>query len=433
LDVAVTRFCSWRRSELRQRGENEAFALLPEYVLAGRGNDLVAATGDGARALRRLGAELALIAPELERLALGGRARLRRQLERARADIDEAANALAAWLPLEEGEPAFRRETFCDVAEERGAITLVARVLLPAEHLARALYPALAGAVLLSAATRLAGGFDAMERYLGLDLAAEGGAPSTGPETVEERAPRPVRRISAPESFDYARVLVACPDDSPAFRDGREAWRAYTRQFISRLAEHTRGRMLVLLTSQEDLTDLARGLAPELAARGISLLWQGMAGVAKEQLAERFRRAPEAVLLGLDTFWFGADFPGETLEYLVIAKLPYGVPDRYHQAQCAALGAKEQRRGIYMPRALARFRQGFGRLMRRAGDRGCVFVLDRRLVEARHTAFRRELPAGEAGAAQLLVANADTCLQAARHHMERLSRATDAAKQEKRT
>ncbi len=420
LEAAVTRFCAWRAGELPRRGENEAFALLPEYVLAGQGGDLLAATGDASRALRRLGAELALIAPELERLPVGGRARLRRQLERARVDVDAAAEALFAWLPLEEGLPAFRRETFCDVAEERGGVVLVARVLLPAQHLARALYPSLAGAVLLSAATRLGGGFGPMERYLGLDLAAAGSAPADGPGEGEERSPRAVRFALAPESFDYGRVLVACPEDLPDIRAGREAWRAHARGFVAKLAVRTRGRLLVLLTSQEDLADLAAGLGPELATRGIALLWQGMPGVAKEQLAERFRRAPEAVLLGLDTFWFGADFPGETLEYLVIAKLPYGVPDRYHQAQCAALGAKEQRRGIYMPRALARFRQGFGRLMRRADDRGCVFVLDRRLVEPRHAAFRRELPLEVERGARWLVASTEACLEEAARHMKRL-------------
>ena len=79
----------------------------------------------------------------------------------------------------------------------------------------------------------------------------------------------------------------------------------------------------------------------------------------------------------------------------MIAKLPYGVPDRYHHAQCAALGKSEQRRAIYLPRALARFRQGFGRLMRRADDSGCVFVLDRRVTEPQHRLFLRELPLAE--------------------------------------
>jgi hypothetical protein len=156
-----------------------------------------------------------------------------------------------------------------------------------------------------------------------------------------------------------------------------------------------------------------------------------MPGVAKEELPQLFRARRDSILLGLDTFWFGADFPGETLEYLVLARLPYGVPDRYHHAQCAALGAGDQRRRIYMPRALAKLRQGFGRLMRRESDRGCVFLLDRRVLEPRHRAFLRELPlAGGAlgpdeawgeGGARLAVGPTDQVVHAALAHMGMLA------------
>ena len=142
-----------------------------------------------------------------------------------------------------------------------------------------------------------------------------------------------------------------------------------------------------------------------------------------------FRARVDSVLLGVDTFWYGADFPGETLEYLVIVKLPYGVPDRYHFAQCAALGTGEQRRRIYLPRALAKFRQGFGRLMRRESDRGCVFVLDGRVLEPRHRFYLTELPiedryaSGERGAladeprARFVRGDSDRCIREALEHM----------------
>jgi hypothetical protein len=136
-------------------------------------------------------------------------------------------------------------------------------------------------------------------------------------------------------------------------------------------------------------------------------------------------------LFGVDTFWYGADFPGETLEYLVIVRLPYGVPDRYHHAQCAAIGMSEQRRQIYLPRALGKFRQGFGRLMRRESDRGCVFVLDSRITDPRHRFFLRELPierpfeagtafAPETSGARLVRGDTDHCLHEALAHMNLL-------------
>jgi hypothetical protein len=140
----------------------------------------------------------------------------------------------------------------------------------------------------------------------------------------------------------------------------------------------------------------------------------------------------DSVLLGVDTFWYGADFPGETLEYLVIVKLPYGVPDPYHQAQCAALGEGEQRKRIYMPRALGKLRQGFGRLMRRETDRGCVFVLDGRILEPRHRSFLRELPvdSGLSGSedeewlpntARLVTKGTEECIHEALAHMNMLA------------
>jgi hypothetical protein len=154
-----------------------------------------------------------------------------------------------------------------------------------------------------------------------------------------------------------------------------------------------------------------------------------MEGLGKEELGGLFRTHVDSVLMGVDTFWYGADFPGETLQYLVIVKLPYGVPDRYHHAQCAVLGPGEQRRRIYLPRALAKFRQGFGRLMRRESDRGCVFLLDGRALEPRHRLFLKELPIerpfepgaarGESGGrARLVRADTDRCLREALAHMD---------------
>jgi len=61
--------------------------------------------------------------------------------------------------------------------------------------------------------------------------------------------------------------------------------------------------------------------------------------------------------------------------------------------RCAALGASEQRKRIYMPRALAKFRQGFGRLIRSQSDQGWFYLLDPRVVSAPYgRAFLASLP-----------------------------------------
>jgi len=226
-------------------------------------------------------------------------------------------------------------------------------------------------------------------------------------------------------------VLVAVPRDAPPIGRDKDAFLEYVRRFVGHLGERTRGRMLVLFTNAQDVRRVGTELEGFFRARRISLWYQNMESASKEELSDLFRARVDSVLLGVDTFWFGADFPGETLQYLLIVRLPYGVPDRYHHAQCAALGTSEQRRRIYMPRALAKFRQGFGRLMRRESDRGCVFVLDGRALEPKHRTFLRELPigvdadasedAGDGEGARLVRGDTERCLREALAHMDLLA------------
>ena len=427
----VEDFERWRERERGRRSEREEHGLLREYAEGAAGARLVLArlalSADG----NALEVGLADLLERLDSMPLRGRTRLRRALDVTRSDLAEMLATLEAWLPVADGQPAFRPQTFHDVErDEGGRLSLVARVLLPNEYLGRHYYPGLAGAVFLSATTWLAGSFDAASGYLGLDRAAE-------PAEDEERGPCSVRHMRAPEVFDYSRVMVAAPRDVPPVVQEKDAFLAWTRRFLAWLGERTRGRLLVLFTNQKDVQRVGRELEGFFRAREIPLWYQGMEGIEKEELSDLFRAHRDSVLLGVDTFWYGADFPGETLEYLVIARLPYGVPDRYHHAQCAALGATEQRRRIYMPRALSKFRQGFGRLMRQTRDRGAVFLLDRRVLEPRHRAFLRELPvqsalerealkttaadseaAGTGGRARLVRGDASLCLRAVLEHMQ---------------
>jgi len=428
LERALSGFKAWRQEALTVRNERDEHTLLREFVeRAGEipeAAPLLPARFELALATSRLDAALADLAGHLDEVPAAGLARLRRALELARSDLAPMLEALEAWLPLVEGKPALRPETFHDVETDlRGQDLLAARVLLPNEFLGRFYYPQLHSAVLISATTWIQGGFESASGFLGLDRAAD-------PAPGEEREPCTVRTFRSPEVFDYGRVLVGVPRDAPDVRE-RERFLGFVRRFVAHLGERTRGRMLVLFTNADDLRRVGEALSGYFRARHVPLWWQGMPGVAKEELARLFRARRDSILLGLDTFWFGADFPGETLEYLVLARLPYGVPDRYHHAQCAALGAGEQRRRIYMPRALAKLRQGFGRLMRRESDRGCVFLLDRRVLDPRHRSFLRELPlapgalgpiAGRVeGGAELAVGPSEEVVHRALAHMGMLA------------
>lgn len=413
-------FITWRRDLERSRDQRDEHSLLREYVDDPRGEDLVRMRVGWQKVGNRLDAALAELAEQTETLNLRGTARLRRGLDLVRTDLAELLEALVAWIPLADGKARFSPQTFHDVEESpNGELALVARVLLPDEYLGRFYYPQLQTGILLSATTWLRGGFDSQSSYLGLSRAQT-------PAENEERPPCPLTTMRAPEVFDYSRVVALLPRDVPHPSKDKGAYMRHLREFLCELGERTRGRILVLLTNSEDTRRLGAELEGFFRARRIPLYYQGMPGVAKEELGELFRRRTDSILLGVDTFWYGADFPGETLEYLVIARLPYGVPDRYHHAQCAALGIGEQRRRIYLPRALAKFRQGFGRLMRSKADRGCVFLMDPRVSDPRHRMFLDELPLSrdfrpDPSGARLVRGDTRHCLREALAHMGMLA------------
>jgi ATP-dependent DNA helicase DinG len=421
LEASIEGFESWRDDVARTRANRESHSLLREFVEHGASEEIVGARRDLAKGLNDLESALAEIAERFDATPLRGLHTLRRSIDLARTEIAEVLEAVEAWLPLAEGKPAYRPSAFYDVeVDARGERALAARVLLPNEVLGREFHPALATGVYVSATTWLRGGFESALGYLGLDRAAQ-------PAEDEDRPPRTVRTFRAPDVFDYSRVLVAVPRDAPPISRDKDRFLDYVRRFVAGFGERTRGRMLVLFTNAADVRKVGDELSGHFRARSIGLYWQNMESASKEELAELFRARVDSVLLGVDTFWFGADFPGETLEYVVIVRLPYGVPDRYHHAQCAALGTSEQWRRIYLPRALAKFRQGFGRLMRRETDKGCVFVLDGRALEPRHRSFLRELPIASElpessdeellGGARFVRGDTERCIREALAHM----------------
>ena len=70
----------------------------------------------------------------------------------------------------------------------------------------------------------------------------------------------------------------------------------------------------------------ARAAARAPGRRRAQLLAQEWDGPA-DRVSERFRERRGAILLGVQSLWEGVDFPGEALEIVVVAKLPFSVPD----------------------------------------------------------------------------------------------------------
>src|SRR5439155_20438837 len=128
-----------------------------------------------------------------------------------------------------------------------------------------------------------------------------------------------------------------------------------------------------------------RQLATELRSRGIERRWPLLVhgDESRDALLARFRSAGQGILLGTASFWEGVDVPGDALRGLVIAKLPFRVPtEPVTAARCEAIAAAggDAFAEYMVPHASLRLKQGFGRLIRSATDRGVVIVADPRIV-----------------------------------------------------
>jgi ATP-dependent DNA helicase DinG len=196
-----------------------------------------------------------------------------------------------------------------------------------------------------------------------------------------------------PSPFPYARsVLLAVPRDAPLPEEG--GYRAFVDRAAAALAETAGGSALILFTSYDALRSAYAAARPVLEKQGIRCLKQG--DDDRSRLLQSFLSDQTSVLFATDSFWEGVDAPGDALRLVILCRLPFKAPtDPVFEARCEAL---ESRGGnsfmeLSLPESVMKFKQGFGRLMRRSSDHGVVAVLDGRILRKRYGEyFLRSLP-----------------------------------------
>ncbi|BDR60510.1 helicase C-terminal domain-containing protein [Lactobacillus xylocopicola] len=142
-----------------------------------------------------------------------------------------------------------------------------------------------------------------------------------------------------------------------------------------------KNHVLVLMTNLDTIREVFRTILNSPNLRDFEILAQGVSG-SNNRISKRFAIAKKAIILGADSFWEGIDFHECGVDLVIAAKLPFESPD---QPEVRLRQKQLQDRGINvfqadtMPRAVIRFRQGMGRLIRGEQDQGQFLVLDSRL------------------------------------------------------
>ena len=186
-------------------------------------------------------------------------------------------------------------------------------------------------------------------------------------------------RLASP--FDYASNAKALVVTDVGREDPRQVAAAMRELFLA-----AGGGALGLFTAIRRLRAVYDRIAAPLAEGGLSLYAQHVDPLEAGALVDIFRVEEDACLLGTDAVRDGVDVPGRSLRLLVFDRAPWPRPDLLHKARRGRFGGKAYDDGV----ARARVAQAFGRLIRRADDRGVFVMLD----PATPTRLFSSLPAG---------------------------------------
>lgn len=279
------------------------------------------------------------------------------------------AEHLNAFLECKSAEHAYWVEV--SYSKRNPAVSLHRAPVDVSDALRKELFEEGYPVILTSATLAVDGSFEMIKARLGLDDPSE---------------------LLLDSPFDYEKqAVVFVPPEIPDPRDNK-AYEAAVIKECAGLPAAVDGGIFLLFTSWQLLARSFRALADKFPDR--PLFKQGD-NLPRHLLAE-FKRAGNGILFATDTFWQGIDVPGQALACVVIARLPFLSPDTpLEEARQEWMTARGMNvfNEYTLPKAVVKFRQGFGRLIRNKTDFGAVVVLDPRIRTKRYGAkFLRSIP-----------------------------------------
>ena len=172
-------------------------------------------------------------------------------------------------------------------------------------------------------------------------------------------------RLASP--FDYAERARALVVTDVNRDDPRQVASAMRELFLA-----AGGGGLGLFTAIRRLRAVYERISAPLADKGLALYAQHVDPLEAGALVDIFRAEEDSCLLGTDAVRDGVDVPGRALRLLVFDRVPWPRPDILHKARRERFGGKAYDDSI----ARGRVAQAFGRLIRRADDKGVFVMLD---------------------------------------------------------
>jgi len=258
----------------------------------------------------------------------------------------------ARWLSFDE------RDNFRE-------ISLSSSPVLAAENLQQRLWLRCAGAVLTSATLSSLGNFDMLKMRAGL--------------------PEHTHYLSIPSPFDFAtaaRLVVPRLNCDPS--DAQQHTEIIIKA-IPQILSNTPAA-LMLFSSRRQMLDVMQGLPRE---------WLDLVlcqdDYQKSQLLkyhrQRIDKGEGSLIFGLSSFAEGVDLPGKYCTHVLIAKIPFAVPNDPIEMTLSEW-IEQQGMNAFMtlavPDAAFRLVQASGRLLRSEEDTGQITLFDERIVKRRY-------------------------------------------------
>jgi ATP-dependent DNA helicase DinG len=170
--------------------------------------------------------------------------------------------------------------------------------------------------------------------------------------------------------FDYAANTKVLIIGDVNRNDPDQLAAAYRELFLA-----AGGGALGLFTAISRLRAVHERILKPMDEAGLTLLGQHVDVLDTGTLVDIFRAEENSCLLGTDAVRDGVDVPGRSLRLIVFDRVPWPRPDILHRRRKKHFGANAYDDML----TRLKLKQAYGRLIRRADDRGVFVMMDSRL------------------------------------------------------